>query len=173
MRISKIVSGGQTGADRGGWHAAIRCDLPYGGWVPKGRRSEDGVIPLAYGELRETESDDYLPRTQANVEDSDATLILCRGEPTGGTLKTLEFAQNSKRPFLVVDLDQPADIVVQAIVAWLTSIRHPAQGVLNVAGPRASKSPGIEQTVTERLIDALTALAPVGAAAQSTPRGIR
>ena len=44
----KIVSGGQTGVDRAGLEAAIALGLPYGGWVPKGRLAEDGVVPLKY-----------------------------------------------------------------------------------------------------------------------------
>lgn len=46
--IIKIVSGGQTGADRGGLDTAIHCDLSHGGWCPKGRIAEDGVVPVEY-----------------------------------------------------------------------------------------------------------------------------
>ncbi len=46
--ITKLISGGQTGADRGGLDAAIHCGLPHGGWCPKGRKAEDGVIPVEY-----------------------------------------------------------------------------------------------------------------------------
>ncbi|NLX13574.1 MAG: hypothetical protein GXY44_07975 [Phycisphaerales bacterium] len=78
MPIIKIVSGGQTGADRGGLDPAIWCELPYGGWCPKGRRAEDGVIPARY-QLQETPSNGYLARTEANVVDSDATAIFTYG----------------------------------------------------------------------------------------------
>ena len=97
MKISKIVSGAQTGADRGGLDAAIYCDLPYGGWVPRGRRAEDGVIPETYENLRETGNNDYLVRNEANVVDSDATVVMACGLPTGGS-KTAEFAE--KVPYL-------------------------------------------------------------------------
>jgi len=74
IMITKIISGGQTGADRGGLDAAIHCGLPHGGWCPKGRKAEDGLIPSKY-QHKEMESSGYLPRTQANVFDSDATVI--------------------------------------------------------------------------------------------------
>jgi len=80
--ITKLISGGQTGADRGGLDAAIHCDLPHGGWCPKGRKAEDGVIPAEY-HLTEMLTDKYLPRTQANVIDSDATVIFTYGPLSG------------------------------------------------------------------------------------------
>ncbi|MEI7902545.1 MAG: putative molybdenum carrier protein, partial [bacterium] len=102
MRVSKIVSGGQTGADRGGLDAAIYCGLPYGGWVPKGRRAEDGVIPEVYGGMRESGARAYLVRTEANVADSDATVVFCYGLPGGGSRRTVAFAVKHRRPHLVV-----------------------------------------------------------------------
>jgi len=68
-RITKIVSGGQTGADQGGLDAALYCSIPHGGWCPKGRKSENGIIPAKY-QLQEMPSPDYLVRTKANVVDS-------------------------------------------------------------------------------------------------------
>ena len=44
----KIVSGGQTGADRAGLDWAIGNGIPYGGWCPKRRRAEDGPIDGRY-----------------------------------------------------------------------------------------------------------------------------
>ena len=79
MKISKIVSGAQTGTERGGLNAAIHCKLPCGGWVPRGRRAEDGVIPDTYENLRETDTRACPVRTEANVIDSDATLIMACG----------------------------------------------------------------------------------------------
>lgn len=105
--ISKIVSGAQTGVDRGALDAAIEASCPYGGWIPKGRRSEDGGVPARYTALVESSSANYLKRTEQNVIDSDATLILCHGEPTGGTLRTVEFCKKHNRPCFIDDPDAP------------------------------------------------------------------
>ena len=110
-----IISGGQTGVDRAALDAAIAAGLAHGGWCPRGRRAEDGPIDPRY-ELRETESDEYPARTARNVRDADATLILRRGEITGGTKLTREIAA-CERPYLVVDLDQAPDVT--AVRAWI------------------------------------------------------
>lgn len=70
MTSTRIVSGGQTGADRGGCEAAIYCELSIGGWVPRGRRAEDGRIPVEYQGVTEYGSPDYQARTEANVASS-------------------------------------------------------------------------------------------------------
>jgi len=74
MRILKIVSGGQTGADRAALDWAIRNGVPCGGWCPKGRRAEDGAIEAKYP-LKESSSRSYLQRTEWNVGDSDGTVV--------------------------------------------------------------------------------------------------
>ena len=86
--LLKIVSGGQTGADRAGLDWAISMGIPHGGWCPRGRKAEDGVIPARY-QLTETKSADYLTRTRWNVRDSNATVIFTL-KPTlsGGSLRT-------------------------------------------------------------------------------------
>jgi len=155
MKIAKIISGAQTGADRGGLDAAIYCALPYGGWVPKGRRAEDGEIPDSYTGMRETNTRDYLVRTKANVVDSDATVILCHGEPKGGSLKTAGFAKKQLRPHLVIDLDKGRAAATKAIVDWLASLPLP-EGVLNVAGSRESKIPGIQAVTEAVMIDVIS-----------------
>lgn len=105
MPIKIIVSGGQTGADRGGLEAAIHCKVPHGGWCPKGRKAEDGVIPEKY-QLQETTASGYLKRTEQNVIDSDATIIFTIGEISGGSLKTLEFAEIHNKPVLHIDIGE-------------------------------------------------------------------
>lgn len=156
MSITKIVSGGQTGADRGGWEAAIHCELPYGGWIPRNRNAEDRRIPDKYEGLQETKTADYLPRTEANVVDSDKTVIFTHGELTGGSLKTAEFARKHKRPWLHINLEKlKRNECVDLIVKWLNETK-PDDCVLNVAGSRGSKAPGIEQTVMARMIDVIT-----------------
>jgi len=115
--IKKIVSGGQTGADRGGLDAAIYCHIPHGGWCPKGRLAEDTLIPARY-QLTETSSKDYLRRTEQNVVDSDCTLVFTYGAPSRGTKRTIEFAAKHGRSCQVVDLkaidsDQEVDGVLR------------------------------------------------------------
>ena len=80
--IARVVSGGQRGVDRAALDVAIELSIPHGGWCPAGRRAEDGRIPDHF-QLQETPSRDYPQRTRWNVRDSDGTLILTRGEPTG------------------------------------------------------------------------------------------
>src|SRR3990172_5973691 len=137
FRPAKIVSGGQTGVDRAALDAAMALGIPHGGWCPRGRLAEDGTIPSCY-DLSETDSSDYAVRTERNVLDSDATLILSRGCPAGGTERTLRLARRHGKPHLVVDLDRPGDL--DEIRRWLAEHRPAA---LNVAGPRESQSPGI------------------------------
>ena len=141
----KIISGGQAGVDRAALDAAITFDIPHGGWCPRGRIAEDGRIPDRY-RLMETDSSDYAVRTEQNVLDADATLILCRGEPRGGTLLTIRLAQRHGRPHRVVDLDRPAR--PEDVCDWLSANEV---DLLNVAGPRESQSPGIAAAAEEFL----------------------
>ncbi len=149
VRPAKIVSGGQTGVDRAALDVAIELGIAHGGWCPRGRLAEDGRIPARYL-LTETDSPDYPVRTERNVLDSDATLILCRGRPAGGTELTLRLARRHGRPALVVDLAAKPD--AGKVRRWLA--RH-ARGALNVAGPRESQSPGIAAEAAEFLRRAL------------------
>ena len=96
-RPAKIISGGQTGVDRGALDAAIALGVPHGGWCPHGRLAEDGIIPARY-QLRQTDSPEYHVRTEKNVQDSDATLILYRGEMKGGTKLTWQLAERHAKP---------------------------------------------------------------------------
>lgn len=133
----RVVSGGQTGVDRAALDAALALGLAVGGWCPAGRRAEDGPIAERYP-LAETPGADYVQRTEWNVRDSDATLILYRGQLTGGTLRTAELARRLGRPLLLRDLDHP--VAVDEVAAWLRA-NHVC--VLNCAGPRESVQPGI------------------------------
>ena len=144
-RPAKIVSGAQTGVDRAALDAAIELGIAHGGWCPRGRLAEDGRIPSRY-HVTETDSPEYWVRTEQNVLDSDATLILCRGKPTGGTELTLRLAQRHGKPCLVADLDQAPE--PETIRRWIA--KHKVK-VLNVAGPRESQSPGIAAQAGEFL----------------------
>jgi hypothetical protein len=94
--ITQLVSGGQTGADQGALDAAIALKIPHGGWCPKGRKCEHGVIPAKYS-LRETESPAYEERTEWNVRDSDGTVVLTFGNPTGGSALTIVLAKKYRK----------------------------------------------------------------------------
>ncbi len=135
--FTQIVSGGQTGVDRAALDIALEKGLPRGGWCPKGRKAEDGALDPRYP-LIETPLEDYWQRTEWNVRDSDGTLVLKRGTPTEGTAFTIEIAKKLGRPCLVLDLTEaPTE---SAVKTWAAA--HHVR-VLNVAGPRESKSPGI------------------------------
>ena len=160
--IEKIVSGGQTGADQAGLDAAQYCGLPYGGWVPKGRACESGAIPETYGGLQEMDSPVYIKRTEANVVDSDATLVLTYGKATGGSKKTVEFAEKHGKSVFHIAIDEysPRDcglFVRRWFEGDITKPTPPANCVLNVAGSRASKSPGIQQDAMNVMIEVINA----------------
>jgi hypothetical protein len=135
--VEKIISGGQTGVDRAVLDAALEFGIPCGGWCPKGRRAEDGSIPDRYP-LQETSSPAYPLRTEMNVEDSDGTLVLAWGSPSGGTLLTLKLARKHHKPCILVDLAQEAEPSIVQEWCRKNQIR-----IMNVAGPRESEAPGI------------------------------
>jgi Circularly permutated YpsA SLOG family len=150
--VRRIVSGGQTGADRGALDAALDLGLEHGGYCPAGRRAEDGRIPDRY-RLVETASTEYAVRTERNVVESDGTLLVTRGPATGGSALTAELAARKGRPLLHIDLDRAPDIACAAEVReWIAAF---GIEVLNVAGPRASGCRGIAQDVRALLRTAL------------------
>jgi hypothetical protein len=149
MARIKIISGAQTGVDRAALDAAIACGLDYGGSIPRGRLAEDGPVSQHYAALIELNSEDYAVRTRRNVRDADATLILCPGPPEGGTALTEHIARRMGRPVLFVDIDRETRrAAIKRIRAWLDT-QKPA--VLNVAGPRESRYPGVYTRVRDML----------------------
>lgn len=136
-----IISGAQTGVDRAALDAAIACGLDYGGSIPRGRLAEDGPVAKHYAALVELSSEDYTLRTRRNVRDAAATLILCPGPPEGGTALTEHIARRMGRPVLVVDIDnETSRSAIKRMRAWLDT-QKPT--VLNIAGPRESRYPGV------------------------------
>ncbi|GAB4335784.1 MAG: putative molybdenum carrier protein [Desulfobulbaceae bacterium] len=145
----KIISGGQTGADRAALDAAIELGIPHGGWLPRGRKTEDGPLPGRY-RLREMRSPRYRDRTEKNIRESDGTLIVSFGPLTGGSALTEALALKHDRPCLVIDLELvPAAEAVTALERWLRKHRI---AILNVAGPRASGEPRIYDAVRDLLL---------------------
>jgi len=134
--LTKIISGGQTGADRAALDVAIQLGIAHGGWIPKGRKPEDGRMPDKY-QLQEMPIDSYPARTEQNVIDSDGTLIFSRGTLTGGTEYTRQMVLKHKKHLLHIDLNIATSYDAASLIqSW---IRLQNIQTLNVAGPRASK----------------------------------
>jgi hypothetical protein len=145
--LKKIISGGQTGADRAALDAAIRLGIPHGGWIPKGRIAEDGPLAATY-RLREMPTGGYAERTEKNVMDSDGTLIISHGAPTGGTEYTRKMVLKHGRQMLHIDLNLHSSLMEAASLVQDWIAIHNIE-TLNVAGPRASKDSRIyELTLT-------------------------
>jgi hypothetical protein len=137
LKIRRIISGGQTGADRAAFDFALENGIEIGGFVPQNRRAEDGEISAKYPNLLETRSKNPGRRTELNVKYSDATLILSHGKLTGGSKKTLGLAEKHQKPFLHIDFhEMNLEEAVLKTKAWLESLNCQE---LNVAGARASK----------------------------------
>lgn len=141
----KVISGGQTGVDRAALDVALAKGFACGGWCPLGRLAEDGPLAPRYP-LAETPTADYAQRTEWNVRDSDGTLLLTTGPLEGGTALTASVARRLGRPTLEVDLEGAPDPAI--LRRWMdaSEVR-----VLNVAGPRESRSPGIYALAAEFL----------------------
>lgn len=148
--IEKLISGGQTGVDRAALDVALELGLPCGGWCPKGRKAEDGTIAPRYP-LKEAPSDVYAQRTEWNVRDSDGTLVLTKGLPTEGTAFTIQVAARMNKPCLVLDLTDRPD--AKTVHTW--AARHGVR-MLNVAGPRESRHPGLHRDAARFLRSVLS-----------------
>lgn len=164
--LEKIISGGQTGADRAALDTAIKFNIPHGGWITKGRRTEEGVLPEKY-RLKEMPTADYPSRTRQNILDSGGTVIVSRGPLTGGSKLTHSFANVSGKPVCHIDLLNN-DIFEAALILHSFLLENYIL-VLNVAGPRASGSPSIyfdvksviESTLYLMFLDKETVMGPV------------
>jgi hypothetical protein len=167
--LEKVISGGQTGVDQAALRAALACGLRCGGWCPPGRASEAGAIPadLPLVETPEERSSDApeVPRslrTEWNVRDSDATLVLRPASspaPDPGTEWALRCAARLGRPVLVCDPGDPA--AAARIAGWVLGHRV---ATLNAGGPAERTCPGIGAQVERVLVSAF------GAVLHETPR---
>ena len=139
--LKKIISGGQTGVDRAALDTAMRLGIAHGGWLPKGRLTEEGPLPAHY-QLQEMPTEEYPARTEKNVLDSDGTLIISSGSPTGGTDYTRKMALKHGKQLLHIDLSigQRASDAGSLVASWVEMNNIE---ILNVAGPRASNNPAI------------------------------
>ncbi|MCF8379556.1 MAG: putative molybdenum carrier protein [Bacteroidales bacterium] len=141
----KIISGGQTGVDRAALDFALKNKLKTGGWCPRGRKAEDGVISDLYP-LKETPSADYQQRTRKNIEESDGTLIIFNMQMDKGTSLTFTYCNEINKPHFLIDLHLKKN--KDDLFKWINdnNIR-----ILNIAGPRESYSPGIYFMAKKRL----------------------
>lgn len=155
--VTKIISGGQTGSDRGGLEAAHDLGIERGGTAPAKWRAEDGEIPEWYRKgMKLSTSWNYPPRTKDNIADSDGTLIVSLGELTAesGSMLTSRYARSMGRPLLHMTIEKLQNPIGQAMVrGWLEG-----RGihVLNVAGPRESREPGIQAATRAALVALLS-----------------
>ena len=146
LNIRKIISGGQTGADRAGLDFGLANYIPIGGWCPKGRRAEDGIVPTRYP-LLEHPQYSYQPRTIQNIQEADFTVIFARAPLSPGSQLTLNQCQRlGKRHVWLHDFPN-----AEADANLLRVALQRFDGVLNVAGSRESKCPGIHQHVLQVL----------------------
>ncbi|MEN3943282.1 putative molybdenum carrier protein [Prosthecobacter sp. SYSU 5D2] len=133
-----ILSGGQTGVDRGALDGALDLGMPCGGWCPAGRVDEDGTIPDRYP-LRELPQGGYKARTIRNLLEADGTLIIYFGALEGGTELTALRCIQHRRPYRLIDgWEIPPERAAEMVRAFVmeSNLRS-----LNVAGPRASRRP--------------------------------
>jgi len=154
MTLKKIVSGGQTGVDRGALDAALVAGFACDGWCPANRAAEDGEIPERYpltpllsanapvaSEVRSARqiAEQYRARTLKNAQDSDGTVILYSGTLSGGTLLTQKLCVRERKP--VIALDAQGMTSLRAADAIAQFVEKHGISVLNVAGPRLSGWP--------------------------------
>jgi hypothetical protein len=164
-----IISGGQTGVDRAALDAAIARGMAYGGWCPQGGWAEDCPAPpgvrAKYPRLRETPLADPAQRTEWNVRDADASLILLDAggiAASGGTALAQALAARDRKPLLVLDVSAPE--AAARARAWLAGLlaAHKAATPFRLAigGPRESEAPGIYDPARALVGGLLEALAP-------------
>src|SRR5580693_360553 len=146
----KLVSGGQTGVDRAVLDVAIARGIDYGGWCPKGGWAEDLTAPagllIKYPLLRETPLADPAQRTEWNVRDADACMIVVDAEGlsvSAGTALAEELAHRFRKPLFVVKLDQPESVKGAGLWLRVQNARHGENLKLAIGGPRESEAPGI------------------------------
>ena len=146
--ISKIISGGQTGVDQAALDVAIELGIPHGGWIPKGRKTENGALPDKY-RLKEMPTSSYAKRTEQNIIDSEGTLVISPGPLTGGSELTRKTAILHDRPCIHIDLVTLNTLqAIKTVRSWIV---HHGIEILNIAGPRAGENPEIYDMAVKTL----------------------
>jgi hypothetical protein len=163
MILEKIISGGQTGADIAGVRAAHNMGLKVGGTMPRGFRIIDGFRPdwgMKFGFV-EHPSPDYPPRTECNVQDSDATIRIAHNFQSRGESLTLKLIRKHGKPHF----DVPVPNVRLRGTAPMSTPVHAARWlienkvrVLNIAGNSEQTCPGIEWWAEQYVTDMIASL---------------
>ena len=139
-KLLKVISGGQTGVDRGALDAALALQVECGGWCPEGRLAEDGAIPTRYP-VMELANAGYAERTARNVADSDGTLVISKGAPVGGTRETVDRCIEMRKPHLIIDCARSVQETIEVATEFVTNLSfRVAQTTRNLSNIR--KSPG-------------------------------
>jgi hypothetical protein len=179
-KLLKVISGGQTGVDRGALDAALALQVECGGWCPAERLAEDGTIPKRYP-MMELANAGYAERTARNVADSDGTLVISNGVPLGGTRETVDLCIEMEKPHLIIDcakrsVEEMIEAATEFVRALSFRVAQPTRNlssvgkrndqlkgpshllgmriVLNVAGPRASQWPEGHKTA-QRIVSGI------------------
>jgi hypothetical protein len=150
MRPYRVISGGQTGADQGALEAAVICNVMTGGAMPAGFKTLDGPMPQDLVErycMTCLKDPDYPARTEHNVLNGDATLVLATDLNSPGEKCTMRYLKTHRKPYLRVDLTKNPE-PVNKIIEWLKRVQPKT---LNVAGNSEKTSPGI-QVIVERIM---------------------
>lgn len=143
--IIKVISGGQTGADRAGLVTAKKLGIQTGGWMPKGFLAQDGNHPEfaeLYG-IKEHESEKYPPRTALNVKGSDGTIRIARNWESAGERLTFKMIRQYKKPFIDVPFLRPGDGVPKTVGEVIDWLKFWKIKIVNIAGNSESAAPGI------------------------------
>ena len=153
MEVFKIISGGQTGADKGGLIAAKKANIKTGGIAPKGFMTEAGKdlsLKTEYG-LRENFSDDLKERTLSNLRGAHCTVVFATKPGSKGTKFTIDSLKKEKRKHLV--LSPYEDDAVEKVREFLNTVydKYKNPIIINIAGNRESRSKGLEEKVVEVL----------------------
>jgi hypothetical protein len=148
----KLLSGGQSGVDRAVLDVAIERGIDYGGWCPKGGWAEDMTVPpgllATYPNLRETPLADPAQRTEWNIRDANACMIVIEAAGLAvskGTALAEELAHRHRKPLFVAPLGGEETIRDAGLWLRFQERRVGAGLTLAIGGPRESEAPGIYQ----------------------------
>jgi len=156
IRVRKIISGGQTGADQGGLLAARELGIATGGIAPRVWLTESGPqeeLLRGFG-LAECEEEGYPARTRQNIGLSDGTLLVGPYQ-SGGSKLTHELATQMSKPLFLITFPPDNNDDSQSIREFREWLENHGIQTLNVAGNRESQSPGIGEFTREFLLRAM------------------